>query len=158
MRHVDWSYTASILKERIMMPDTRILYIEDDAQHRRVIRTVLSHEGYTILEADNGCGGLAMAQQEQPALIVIDIRLPQMDGLDVVRRIRRTPHLARTPIIAVTANAALFTPAEYLRAGCDEVMFKPFQLNHLVESIRWLLSQANKMCPFRHVESFNCEN
>jgi DNA-binding response OmpR family regulator len=126
------------------MPDNRILYIEDDAQHRRIIRMLLSHEGYSILEAEDGCWGLAVAEQERPALIVLDIRLPQMDGLDVVRRIRRTPHLARTPIIAVTANAALFTHAEYLRAGCDDVMFKPFQLNHLVESIRWLLSQANK--------------
>jgi two-component system, cell cycle response regulator DivK len=126
------------------MPDNRILYIEDDAQHRRVIRTILSHEGYTILEADNGCWGLAMAEQERPALIVMDIRLPQMDGLDVVRCIRRTPHLARTPIIAVTANAVLFSHAEYLQAGCDEVIFKPFQLNDLVESIDWLLSQANK--------------
>jgi two-component system, cell cycle response regulator DivK len=83
----------------------RILVVEDTEDNRQIIRDLLSSVGYELIEAMDGAEGVAMAQNEHPDLILMDIQLPQMDGYEATRRIRAIPELAQVPIIAVTSYA-----------------------------------------------------
>ncbi|MBN1364704.1 MAG: response regulator [Syntrophaceae bacterium] len=111
----------------------KILIVEDNPQNMRLVEMSLSlgAENYTLLEAINGEDALEIAQKEFPDLIIMDIQLPKMSGLDVTRKLRELPEFNRTPIIAVTAYAMQEDEKKALDAGCNVYLPKPIDVREL---------------------------
>ncbi|MFQ5829774.1 MAG: response regulator [Candidatus Methylomirabilia bacterium] len=107
----------------------KILYIEDNAENRMLARAVLEAEGYMVADAEDGLSGIEAAIREQPALILLDINLPGVDGYEVVSVFKSFPHLATTPVIAVTAYAMAGDRERTLVAGCDGYIQKPIDVD-----------------------------
>ena len=114
----------------------RILVIEDHEENRRIMRDLLTHAGYEMLEALTGEEGLAAAVQERPDLILMDIQLPGIDGYEVTRRIKADPALRAIPIIAVTSYALSGDDLKALAAGCNAYVTKPFSPRALLGKVR----------------------
>lgn len=107
------------------MSKKRILYIEDNFENRLFVRRVLEAMGYEMLEAKDGHTGIDMANAELPDLILMDIGLPDIDGLETTRRIKQSFALQHTPVIALTANAMKGDAEQAYAAGCDGYLTKP---------------------------------
>jgi two-component system, cell cycle response regulator DivK len=122
----------------------RILCVEDNPQNMRLVRKILKHEGYDVLEAEDGASGLAVAEAEEPDLILMDINLPDIDGLEVTKLIKAQAHLAHIPIVALTANAMYGDEERCLAAGCDGYIAKPVSKEKLLSSIETYLSREKK--------------
>lgn len=119
----------------------RILCIEDNPQNMRLVRKILKHHGYEVLEAVDGTSGVALAHSEVPDLILMDINLPDIDGLDATQQIKNNPDLAHIPIVALTANAMYGDEERILAAGCDGYISKPVSKNALVEKVAETLAE-----------------
>jgi two-component system NtrC family sensor kinase len=117
------------------MVPTKILYIEDNEENRLLVRAVLPRGVYTILEAEDGLSGIALALKEQPALILLDINLPGIDGYEVGVALRSFPALRDTPIIAVTAYAMPGDRERTLAAGCDGYIAKPLDPDRFPQQV-----------------------
>lgn len=113
----------------------RILYVEDNAQNMRLVRKILKHAGYEVLEAECGMEGVSKAVAERPDLILMDVNLPDIDGLEATSRIRDMADIANTPIIALTANAMVGDREKALAAGCDDYLPKPVSRADLVAKV-----------------------
>ena len=114
-----------------------ILIVEDDFAARRLIGFNLKQQGYQVIEAENGTVGYETARTEAPDLILLDIMMPGVNGFEVCKKIRATPHLVETPIIFLTARAGQADKNFALKAGGDDYLTKPInfkKLNHLIES------------------------
>lgn len=109
-----------------------ILHIEDNFHNRRIVRKVLTAHGYTIIEAEDGLSGLEMVRQLRPPLILLDIGLPGMDGLEVVEHIKADKTLCHIPVIALTASAMRGDRERFLAAGCHDYLSKPIQVIELL--------------------------
>ncbi len=118
------------------MSSKRVLYVEDNFQNKRLVRKILNAKGYEVLEADDGLTGVEMVARERPHLVLMDINIPGIDGMEATARIKSTPDLANIPIIARTANAMVGDREKILAAGCDEYLQKPVNNATLVETIR----------------------
>jgi CheY-like chemotaxis protein len=118
-----------------MMEQRTVLYIEDNFHNRRIVRKILRSQGYTVLEAEDGITGLEMVKQEKPPLILLDINLPGMDGLEVLARIRENDELQETPVIALTASAMRGDRERFLAAGCDDYLSKPIRALDLIKKV-----------------------
>src|SRR5215207_4318180 len=103
----------------------KILYVEDNERNMRLVRKFLEHDGYTVLEAVNGLTGLEVAARERPDLILMDINLPDIHGLEATSRLKSSPDLAHIPVIALTANAMHGDKERCLTAGCNGYIAKP---------------------------------
>jgi two-component system cell cycle response regulator DivK len=114
----------------------RILVVEDQEDNRRIVRDLLTKNGYEMIEAVNGEEGVAMAQTERPDLILMDIQLPGLDGYEATRRIKADPALRQIPIIAVTSYALSGDDAKAEAAGCDAYVTKPFSPRLLLAKVR----------------------
>ena len=125
----------------------KILVVEDNAQNMKLIEMLLRSKNYTLLEAIDGEEALDMATREQPDLIVMDIQLPKISGLEVTRRLRQMPVFSRTPIIALTAYAMKGDKERFIEAGCDAYLSKPISTRELPEMIVQLLQSAKKTTP-----------
>ena len=110
-----------------------ILYVEDNPDNMRLVKRALGAKGYTVHEACNGLEGIQIADQINPDVILLDINLPDIDGYEVARRLRRSENtdLHYTPIIAITANALKGDAEKALAAGCDIYMAKPINVKEL---------------------------
>ncbi|MEN6410483.1 MAG: response regulator transcription factor [Anaerolineaceae bacterium] len=117
-----------------------ILIIEDEAELARVMRSYLEKAGYTVQTASRGDSGLAMWEQIQPDLVLLDLNLPGMDGLDVARAIRRR---ADTPVIMVTARVEEADRLIGLELGADDYISKPFSPREVVARVRAVLRRTN---------------
>lgn len=117
------------------MEQRTVLYIEDNFHNRRIVRKILRSQGYTVLEAEDGITGLEMVKQEKPPLILLDINLPGMDGLEVLARIRENEELQETPVIALTASAMRGDRERFLAAGCDDYLSKPIRALDLIKKV-----------------------
>ncbi len=113
------------------MDNPIILYIEDNPENRLLVRRILQAEGYTVVEAVDGPSGLEAAAASPPDLILLDINLPEMDGYELVGRLRQIPGLATVPIIALTAYALKGDRERILAAGCDGYIQKPIDVDSL---------------------------
>lgn len=125
------------------MNNVRVLYVEDNAENRMLVRRVLEAEGYTITEAVDGPSGLEMAAQTRPDIILLDICLPEMDGYDLARRFRDTPGLQQIPILAITAKVMKGDREETLAAGCDGYIQKPIDVDRLPDQVRAALQKRH---------------
>lgn len=118
-----------------------ILFIEDDPMNRRVVKDMLDVAGATMAEAGLAEEGLARIEYEDFDVILVDLRMPGMDGLEAIRRIRaRTDAKAELPIIVVTADTAVDLREQCLEAGADDVLFKPVAMDALFDSIGRVLA------------------
>ncbi|MGQ9709916.1 MAG: response regulator [Anaerolineae bacterium] len=123
------------------MDSPKILYIEDNPENRLLIRRLLEAEGYEVVEAIDGPSGLEIAAASPPDLILLDINLPEMDGYEMVGRLRRIPGLATTPIIALTAYALKGDRERILAAGCDGYIQKPIDVDSLPAQVASFLKK-----------------
>ncbi len=114
----------------------RILVVEDQQDNRQIMNDLLSGAGYEVIEAVTGEEALRVADAERPDLILMDIQLPGLDGLEVTRRIKANPALRHIPVIAVTSYALSGDEAEALEAGCDAYLSKPISPRKLLAKIR----------------------
>jgi len=94
-----------------------ILIVEDNDKNRKLVRDVLAHEGYRLLETDNGEEAVRLAQAERPALVLMDIQLPGIDGMEALRRLRADAETRAIPVVAVTASAMTQDRATIIAAG-----------------------------------------
>ncbi len=117
---------------------TTILIIEDDRQIRKVVESYLQQSGYHVLTAADGISGLALAQQEKPALLVLDLMLPNLDGWAIARRLRASsdPAVANVYIIMLTARVEETERVMGLELGADDYVTKPFSPRELVARVR----------------------
>lgn len=111
----------------------KILYIEDNPDNMLLVQRALESRGYKLVKAMNGLDGVDTAEKENIDLILLDINLPDIDGYEVARRLRRSakPELAYIPVIAITANALKGDAERALEAGCDVYMSKPINIREL---------------------------
>lgn len=118
-----------------------ILVVDDDAKIVRLVRAYLERDGYRVIEAGDGRAALAAVAREDPALIVLDLMLPEIDGLDVVRAIRRS---ADTPIIILSARGTTADRITGLGTGADDYLPKPFSPAELVARVARVLSRSGQ--------------
>jgi len=117
----------------------KILIVEDNPRNMRLLKMTLRPHGYTLLEATDGEGALEIAVRGKPNLIIMDIRLPKMNGLEVTKRLRQIPALRHIPIIAVTAYAMKGDKEKVIEAGCDAYLPKPINTRELPGMIAAML-------------------
>lgn len=122
----------------------KILIVEDNPQNMRLLERILSAKGYTLLRATDGEKALDMAMRERPELILMDIRLPKMSGLEVTRKLRKNPAFSHTLIIGVTAYAMKGDKERIIESGCDVYLSKPLNTRELSAVITEMLSQRQK--------------
>jgi len=113
----------------------RILVIEDTEENLRLFHAILKLEGAIIMEADRARKGIEIAEREQPDLILMDIHMPEMDGLTATRLLRAGAKTSHIPIIAVTASVMSSDRAQTLEAGCNGYIPKPIDPTSFVEKI-----------------------
>lgn len=121
------------------MPSPTVLIIEDDPDIRELTRYNLTQEGYTVREAANGGDGLDQAQEGAVDLILLDLMLPGMDGLEVCRRIRSSEDMRAIPVIMLTAKGEEVDVVAGLEVGADDYVTKPFSPRVLIARIRAVL-------------------
>jgi two-component system cell cycle response regulator DivK len=124
----------------------KILIAEDNPANMRLIRMVLREKGYKLLVATDGEEALAVAIEGKPDLIIMDIQLPKMDGLEVARRLRLAPQFRQTPIIALTASVVEGDREEIIAAGCDEYLSKPVSTRRFPQLVAEML-RLGRGCP-----------
>lgn len=122
----------------------KILIVEDNPQNMRLIKMALSAERYTLLEATNGEEAFEVARKERPDLIIMDIQLPKMSGLEVTRKLREIPEFSRTPIVAITAYAMKGDEEKALDSGCNAYLSKPISARDLPNRIAKMLLQQQE--------------
>ena len=121
-----------------------ILFVEDDAMNRRVVRDMLTVAGATMDEAHDAESGLQMIDEGQYDIVLMDLRMPGMDGLTAIKHIRaRTDEKAGVPVIVVTADTALDICRDCIDQGADEVILKPVAMNKLFDAIGRLIARGN---------------
>jgi CheY-like chemotaxis protein len=116
-----------------------ILVVDDFDDTRLLLRTWLEKKGFRVVEAENGVQAVARAEAESPDLIIMDMEMPQLDGLSATRRIRKIAALSSVPIVAVSAYGADQFRGQALAAGCDEYVSTPFEPDELELIIRALI-------------------
>ncbi len=120
-------------------PAPPILVVDDDAKIVRLVRTYLEREGFRVVEAADGRAALAAIALEAPALVVLDLMLPEVDGLSIVRAVRRTD---RTPIVMLSARGTTSDRIAGLTEGADDYLAKPFSPAELVVRIKRVLDRS----------------
>ncbi len=133
-----------IYDERMPAPKPPILVVDDDAKIVRLVRTYLEREGFRVVEAADGKSALAAIALEAPALVVLDLMLPEVDGLSIVRAVRRTD---RTPILMLSARGTTEDRIAGLEAGADDYLPKPFSPAELVIRIKRILDRSAGVAP-----------
>ena len=121
----------------------RILFIEDNEMNRDMLSRRLARRGYEVAIAVDGEQGVALARAEAPALILMDMSLPGMDGWEATRRLKAAPETCAIPVIALTAHAMAGDRERAIAAGCDDFDTKPVDLDRLLEKIEALLARAD---------------
>lgn len=119
-----------------------VLLIEDNEQNRYLTTFLLEKSGYTVVSAVDGRRGVAEAKRLQPAFILLDIQLPEMDGYAVARALREIPELRDTPIVAVTSYAMVGDREKALAAGCTGYIEKPIDPESFVAEVERIVRGA----------------
>ena len=118
----------------------KVLIVEDNPMNMRLIEMILQPDDYTLFKATDGPEALEIAARERPDLILMDIRLPGVSGLEVARRLKKDPQLSHTAIIALTAHAMKGDMEKAIEAGCDSYVSKPIDTRQLPRLVASMLS------------------
>jgi two-component system, cell cycle response regulator DivK len=124
------------------MSERTILYIEDNEYNRKIVRQLLGRTSYRLVEANDGESGVAMALQEIPQLILMDVQLPKMSGLDATRVLKADPRTSHVPIIVITSFALSGDREKAAVAGADNYLAKPYSPRELLALVRRYLPEA----------------
>ncbi len=120
----------------------KILIVDDDIETLRLVGLMLQRQGFQIVAANNGTQAIAMARNENPDLIVLDVMMPDLDGYEVVRQLRKEKETSSVPIIMFTAKSQVEDKVAGLEAGADDYLTKPVHPAELVAKIKALLSRG----------------
>ena len=118
-----------------------ILIVEDNEKNRKLVRDVLQVKGYRTVESETGEEGIRLAQESGPALILMDLQLPGISGIEALKRLRADPKTQAIPIIAVTASAMTHSVPEIMAAGFDGYQTKPISVRDFLETVRQVLDR-----------------
>ena len=118
-----------------------ILIVEDNEKNRRLVRDVLQFKGYQTIETETGEEGVELARSRQPALVLMDIQLPGIDGITALRRLREDPATRGIRVMAVTASAMTQDRQTILAAGFDGYQSKPINVKAFLEAVQELLAR-----------------
>ncbi len=124
---------------------TKILVIDDDTAINELIKINLELQGYQVTQAFNGVEGFAKAKQEEPALIILDVMMPEVDGFTVAQRIRQADGISETPILMLTALSQLNDKVNGFNIGVDDYLTKPFEIDELIVRVRALLKRTSQI-------------
>ena len=126
------------------MANELILIIEDNEKNRKLCRDVLQVKGYMTIESETAEEGLKLVEEKAPALILMDIQLPGMDGITAMKRLKAAPDTAKIPIIAITASAMTHNRTTLLAEGFDGYQTKPISLKDFLAEIERVLQVSSK--------------
>ena len=118
------------------MAGERVLVVEDNERSMKLLRDVLAASGYGTLEATTGSLAVELARRHIPEVVLMDVQLPDLDGVEALRRIRSDARTAYVPVVAVTAQAMDGDRERFLRAGFDGYISKPVDLKELLDTVR----------------------
>jgi two-component system cell cycle response regulator DivK len=124
------------------MSDKTILYVEDNEYNRKIVRQLFSRTSYRLIEAQDGEAGVAMAQQERPSLILMDVQLPKMSGLDATRALKADERTSHIPVIVITSFALSGDREKAAEAGAASYLAKPYSPRELLTLVREYLPEA----------------
>jgi DNA-binding response OmpR family regulator len=125
------------------VPEGTVLVIDDQRELAELVRRALEREGFDVILATNGESGLRVARDHRPDLVVLDLTMPDLDGLEVCRQLRADPRRSTMPIIVLSARASAADRALGLEIGADDYVIKPFEARELVARVRAVLRRAN---------------
>ena len=123
------------------MAEELILIVEDNEKSRRLLRDLLQVNGYQTVQSQTAEEGIQIAQRSQPALVLMDIQLPGINGIEARLQLRADPRTQHIPVIAVTASAMLHDRSDIENAGFDAFQSKPIDINEILKVIRDLIDQ-----------------
>lgn len=118
------------------MTDNLILIVEDNEKNRRMLRDILQVNGYRTVESETAEEGIRIARQEQPDLVLMDIQLPGMNGMEARKLMHEDPATRHIPVVAVTASAMVHDQAEIERTGFDAFHYKPIRIREILQTVR----------------------
>lgn len=113
----------------------KILIVEDDLNSAKLLRDVLTFRGYSIIEATNGKDGIAMIKAEKPDLILMDVQMPVMDGISVIKSLKADSDFSTTPVLFVTADVMKSTNETLRGIGANDVIAKPIDIPHFIQTV-----------------------
>ena len=119
-----------------------VLIVEDNEKNMKLARDVLQSRGYTTLEAVTGEDGVRIAKERKPDLVLMDIQLPGLNGIDALKQLRADPSTARIPIVAFTASVTPTDRSQINEAGFDGFLSKPINLKEFIETVKRLIEQG----------------
>jgi two-component system cell cycle response regulator DivK len=119
-----------------------VLIVEDNDKNMKLVRDILQHEGYATLEAATGREGLRLAREARPDLVLMDIQLPDIDGIAVLREIRRDAALDAVPVLAVSASVMPDEQRTIVSSGFDAFLTKPIRLQQFRETVQRMLKEG----------------
>jgi two-component system, cell cycle response regulator DivK len=123
------------------MAGERILIVEDNEKNRKLVRDVLMFKGYEVIETETGEEGVRLAQDRRPSLVLMDIRLPGIDGLEALRRLRAEPTTRGIPVMAMTASVMSEDRQKIMDAGFDAYQAKPIEVQDFIAAVAGLLER-----------------
>jgi two-component system cell cycle response regulator DivK len=123
------------------MTTALILVIEDDEKNRKLARDILLHRGYRVAEAETGEAGVRLARELRPDLVLMDLQLPGMDGIEALRHLRQDPVTREIPVMAVTASAMTHDRHKIIAAGFDANLSKPISVRPFLDAVADLLAR-----------------
>lgn len=118
-----------------------VLLVEDNEDNRTIYTTILRHVGIDVIEAANGEDGIRMARERRPAVILMDVAMPGIDGWEATRRLKADMDTAHIPVIALTAHAMAEDRQRAAEAGCEGYLAKPIEPRRVVEEVRKMLDK-----------------
>ncbi len=121
---------------------SKILIVEDNAKNMKLVRDILRHKGHETLEAVNGEDGVRLALQDRPDLVLMDIQLPDIDGITALQRIRADATLDATPVLAVSASVMPDEQQKIVTSGFDAYVTKPINLKQFLETVQRFLEHG----------------
>jgi len=125
------------------MSDELILIVEDNDRNRKLVRDVLQFKGYRTDEAENAEDGIRLANDRQPALILMDIQLPGMSGIEALGKLRSEPRTQDIPVVAVTASVMSHDREHVMAAGFDGYVGKPIDINEFLSTVQRALEAGH---------------
>lgn len=122
----------------------KIITIDDDPVVRTLIKKTFSSLGFEVITAADGIEGLRAIENNQPDIIILDVMMPIIDGLEVLKRIKATPKIAKIPVIMFTAISDGHMVVETSKFGADDYIIKPFQSSVLIQKVKKLLKDKHR--------------